>query len=290
MMAQTLSVASIADHKDKVTYRLMREYGQLFVDEWRPRKPSGAPPVLLIHGWGGTGTYWKQTARALSETVRVIVPDLPGTGRSQPTKPARDMYDQVDTLIDLLDYFDLDRVQVVGHSMGGAMAVLLADQCANRIDRIVLASLTFFKTEQQKAVYRKVMSGFRIALRMRAGWMASIPGGTHMMAQHYFHRVPKGNPLLKRGLLDFLELDAATATRCADDAADDTIPQAGARLHMPVMLIAPRQDAMMPMENVDFTADVIPNCEVRWIEECGHIPMIEKTDEFLSILSGFLHL
>ena len=59
---------------------------------------------------------------------------------------------------------------------------------------------------------------------------------------------------------------------------------------MPVMLIAPRQDAMMPMENVDFTADVIPNCEVRWIEECGHIPMIEKTDEFLSILSGFLHL
>lgn len=291
MMVQTMQPPSeLLDGPRVTTHRLKRAYGTLVVDEWAARAPSGEAPILLVHGWGGTGTYWHETAEALSQTVRVIVPDLPGTGRSQPTKPPRDMYDQVATLVELLDHFELDHVQIVGHSMGGAMAILLADQCPERVDRIVLASLTFFKTERQKQVYRNVMSGFRVFLRLRAGWMASIPGGTRMMAQHYFYRVPTENPLLKRGLRDFLELDTGTATRCADDAADDSIPEAGARLQMPVLLIACRQDHMMPMENVDFTYDTIPDCDVRWIEECGHLPMIEKTGEFLSNLKVFLHL
>lgn len=76
----------------------------------------------------------------------MIVPDLPGTGRSLPVRQTRNMRDQVDTLVELLDTLGLDRVQVVGHSMGGAMALLLADRQPQRVTRLVLTSTCFFST------------------------------------------------------------------------------------------------------------------------------------------------
>jgi len=276
--------------RTKETWTIKQPYGKLIVDDWEPVAPSGAAPVLLVHGWGGTGTYWRDVAIALSETVRVIVPDLPGTGRSQPVKSARDMFDQVDVLVDILNILELDRVQIVGHSMGGAMSVLLAEKHPDPIERMVLTSLTFFKTEEQKRIYRNVMRSFRMTMRMRAKWMASVPGSVNAMAQHYFYQVPKNNPMLKQGMLDYLELDGPTALACADDATDEAIPAAGAILQMPVLLVACRNDKMMPLENVDYTQNIIEDCQVRWIEECGHLPMIEKRDEYIAILRDFLSL
>lgn len=274
--------------KQKLT--LHRPEGPMVVDVWNPVVPSGEPPVLLVHGWGGTGSYWAYTANELSQTVKVIVPDLPGTGRSQPVLKAQTMFDQVKALTDLVDTLELETVQVVGHSMGGAMVLLLAEKRPQEIERIVLTSLTFFRTWSQKEIYRSVMRAFKASMRLRGEWMAAVPGMERMMAKNYFYRVPDNTPLLKQGLMDFLQLDKGTAAACADDATDPAIPAAGAKVRVPVMLVACRQDNMMPMENVDHTANIIPDCDVRWIEECGHLPMVEKPDEYLSILRDFLRL
>ena len=62
--------------EEKKTITLKQASGPVVVDIWPARKPSGATPILLIHGWGGSGSYWQDTARRLSETVQVIVPDF----------------------------------------------------------------------------------------------------------------------------------------------------------------------------------------------------------------------
>lgn len=267
-----------------------REIGPLVVDVWEPRLPSGKTPVLLVHGWGGTGSYWRQTAFDLSETVQVIVPDLPGTGRSQPVATAQNMYDQVDTLVYLLDALELDRVQLVGHSMGGAMSLLLAEKVPDRIERVVLTSLSFFLTEQQKNIYRTVMQVFRVSLAFRPNWLTNVPMVPEAMASRYFHRVPMGQAILRQGLQDFLDLDADTAMACANNADDESIPEAGAKVQVPVLLIACRQDNVMPLENVSYTAETIPDCQVRWIDQCGHLPMVEQPDVYQAYLQDFLDL
>jgi pimeloyl-ACP methyl ester carboxylesterase len=274
----------------KQTFVFDREAGPLFVDRWQGMNSADAAPVLLIHGWGGTGSYWREMAVALSETVPVIVPDLPGTGRSQPVNTAQDIYDQVETLGFLLEAMQLERVQVVGHSMGGAMAVLLTAAHPERVERLVLTAMTFFMTQAQVDLYHRIMGMFRLSMRFRPEWLVDVPGMSRMMATHYFHRIPNNPAVLRQGLRDYLQLERSTALACASNATDDSIRQAGALVDVPTLLIASRQDQMMPLENVDFTAEIIGDCQVRWIEECGHLPMVEKPDEYLSLLRGFLQL
>jgi pimeloyl-ACP methyl ester carboxylesterase len=287
----TVMTPVVRERATRRTFTLNGSHSPLVVDEWTPAAPAAdVPPILLIHGWGGTGSYWEGTAEALAQTARVIVPDLPGTGRSQPVRSARSMFDQVDALVQVLDEFELKRVQVVGHSMGGAMALLLADMRPDAIERVVLTSLTFFRTLAQERVYRSVMKVFRLSMRFRPAWLADVPGVAQMMARHYFYRVPADRALLRQGLLDYLQLDAATATRCADDATTPAIPAAGLRVRVPVLLVACEEDQMMPPENVDYTATIIPDCTVVRMAECGHLPMVEKPDEYLAILRDFLRL
>lgn len=272
------------------TQRIERPCGPVVVDIWEPAQPSEATPILLVHGWGSTGRYWQETAQALAQSARVIVPDLPGTGRSQPVYQAQNMYDQVETIAALLDELALERVQIVGHSMGSAMAVLLAAALPQRVERLVLTSLTFFMTVEQEQIYHEVMRFFKISMRFRPDWLVHVPGIAQMMAAQYFYRLPADQALLQQGLHDYLALDGPTALACALNATDARIREAGALLNVSTLMIVARQDKMLPLENVNFTAQIIGNCEVRWIEACGHLPMVEQPDAYQAILHDFLDL
>jgi putative photosynthetic complex assembly protein 2 len=274
----------------KRTYTFDRDIGPLVVDVWDARYPADVNPILLIHGWGSTGNYWNDTAFKLSHTARVIVPDLPGTGRSQPVSHGQTMYDQVDTLDWLMDELTLSQVQIVSHSMGGAMGLLLAQKAPERVERIVLTSLSFFMTRRQEIIYKAAMDTFQLSLSFRPPWLANVPFMPQLMASRYFYNVPEDEALLAQGLRDYLALDAATAMACARNATDSAIPEAGAALQAPALLIACRQDDVMPMDNVMFTVNTIPQCDVHWIDGSGHLPMIEKPDEYMKLLTGFLNL
>lgn len=302
---KTVTVVNSSIQQEQRTLTLARPHGPLVVDIWEPRLQAAAvhppqdasmpsakdiPAILLIHGWGNAGGYWRNTAQQLAATARVIVPDLPGTGRSLPVAPPQTMFDQVATLGDLLDILGLERVQVVGHSMGGAMALLLADARPAQVERLVLTSTCFFLNEQQQQLYRLIMQITYLAMRFRPTWLADLPLAARLMATRYFYRVPTDDELLRQGFLDYLTLDLPTAIACADNACDPAIPTAGAHIQVPTLLVACREDQVMPVNNVDYTLQVIPNSQVRWLDQCGHLPMVEKPAEYLAILREFLRL
>lgn len=107
-----------------------RTVAGLFHVDWSPQDQRG-PPLVMIHGAGGSHRHWPLEARELPGR-RVVVVDLPGHGDS-PGPGRRAVTDYARDLLALLDALALDRAVMVGHSMGGAIALTLALDWPDRV-------------------------------------------------------------------------------------------------------------------------------------------------------------
>lgn len=260
----------------------------LVVDVHLPLLARATPPLLLVHGWGGSGRYWRDTVARLAPRFGLVVPDLPGVGRSLPVGRPRDLFDQVRVLERLLAALGLARVHLVGHSMGGAMALVLAARRPELVGRLVLTSISLFRSDAERALFGAAMQVTGLLLGLRAPWMADLPLLARQSAARYFYEVPDDPALLRAGLLDYLSMHQGTAAACARSASDPAISGAAAQVRAPTLLIVSREDQLMPAANVDITAATIPDCRVAWIDRCGHLPMLERADEYAALLAGFL--
>jgi pimeloyl-ACP methyl ester carboxylesterase len=153
--------------------------GRTFVRE--VAGPSGAPTVLLLHGWTANADLnWFSSFRSLGRHFNVVAPDLRGHGRGVRTRRRFRMRDATDDVAALLDELGHERVIVVGYSMGGAVAQLLWRRHPTKVDGIVLCATTsvFAESEQERRWFTaigavSVASRFTptIARRALAGWI-----------------------------------------------------------------------------------------------------------------------
>ena len=95
-------------------------------------------PVLLIHGLGCTGADWAFQVAGLEPRFRVIVPDLPGSGHSPPPRAGYSIAAYANALWQLVDRLPLERISIVGFSLGGAVAFEMAAQRPADVQRLVL--------------------------------------------------------------------------------------------------------------------------------------------------------
>ncbi|MGV9633507.1 alpha/beta fold hydrolase [Nocardia rhamnosiphila] len=98
-----------------------------------------APPLLLIHGSGATGSTWEPVVPALAAEHRVITIDLPGCGRSQPV-PTYAVPQQAERVATVLDELGARNLTVVGHSSGGYVATALVEQRPDLVGELILVS------------------------------------------------------------------------------------------------------------------------------------------------------
>lgn len=262
----------------------------LVADIVEPRETNAAaaaPTALLIHGWGGSGRYWSGLIERMPG-FRFVVPDLPGVGRSLPVRRARSMPQQATAVEALVTQLGLGTTHIVGHSMGSGIAMILAARRPELVDRLVLTSVSLARSESERRTFLFITKLLSLSLNVRAPWMANVPALAKFSARRYFWRVPDEPELLRAGYLDYLLMDRATAEATARSAAGDAVPEAARRIRAPTLLVAGRHDHAMPVANVEYTATVIPGSRVRWIERCGHLPMVERPDEYAAIVHGFL--
>lgn len=116
------------------------------------RRSGDGPPVLLLHGWPQTGYCWRDVALVLEKNFDVIVPDLPGFGRSD-----RPSEHEAGTMARLLagyiDRLGLERATVVGHDFGGSFSFRLALDYPDRVERLVITNAPFRQMSLWRAWY-----------------------------------------------------------------------------------------------------------------------------------------
>jgi pimeloyl-ACP methyl ester carboxylesterase len=253
---------------------------------------GSGPPVLAIHGLGGTKGSFLPTVVALSDRYRVIALDLPGFGDSD--KPIGAAYDPrffAAACADLLDALRLERVHLIGNSLGGRIALELALRRPDRIERVALLapSLAWRRARQLAPLVRLTrpeLGLVQLAPRAVVDGIVRrlIPGATDGWAA--------------AGVDEFLRAYLTPSGRAAFYAAarhiylDEPHGQDGfwsrlANLEPDALFIWGRRDKLVPIGFKRHVTNTLP--AARHLElDCGHVPQIERPKDTNHAIAGFL--
>ncbi|MDR2991028.1 MAG: alpha/beta hydrolase [Burkholderiaceae bacterium] len=183
---------------------------------------DGAPPLVLVHGWMDTSASWQFMVDALDDSFwtgrRIIAPDWRGFGLSMAEDKARDHYDFVEYLADLdalLDYCaGAGPVDLVGHSMGGNVAMMYAGARPTRIRRLVNLEGFGMPAAQPEQAPGRLAQWLDQLKDLRAGRLALK---TYADAAGVAARLMKNNPRLPQDKADWLARHWAVPRAPADD-------------------------------------------------------------------------
>ena len=249
---------------------------------------SGLPPVLLLHGSGpgvSAAANWRAVLPALRAGRRVIAPDQLGFGGTA-TGESRTFGRAAWTghALALLDALGVDHVDVIGNSMGGAVALSMAVARPSAVRRVVL------------------MGTMGVAMALPAGldavwgYTPSVEGMREVIGLFAYDRGLISDDLVR------LRYEASLQPSVRDSWAAmfpaprqrwvDDLALAGAELaavRQPVLMVHGSDDRVVPWRSSsEPLVDLLPDCRLHVIGGCGHWTMIEKTAEFLAVVEPFL--
>jgi pimeloyl-ACP methyl ester carboxylesterase len=227
-------------------------------------------PVLLLHGLGGSADSMATlVAPLLPLSVRVVLLELPGHGRSPPpaTGPlaARDYGQVVGAAVDRLHADFGNKVVLIGNSLGGALALHAAHEQPDKVAGVVGLNPAGAHLSDE-------------ALGVLPESFADELAGAARMAQLLFHRTPWLFWLVAR---DFARgWSSPTVQRILDDARHDRDRSLGidvlSGIRAPVLILWGEQDRLLPATSAEDFRRHIPGARVELIPNCGHIPQLEQ--------------
>ncbi|MCL2339310.1 MAG: alpha/beta fold hydrolase [Actinomycetia bacterium] len=246
--------------------------------------------VLLIHGSGpGVSAWanWQKILPTLSAQRRVLAPDMVGFGYSD--RPAGLTYNMevwTQQVIDFLDALQLDQVDLVGNSFGGALALSLAIEHPQRIRKLVLmgsmgVNFTLQPDDGLDAVwgYTPSLENMRKLIKLFA-WNPQLQNDENLARMRY-----EGS--LQPGFQEsFGSMFPAPRQRWVAAMAkhEAQIPD----IQQPTLVICGREDRVIPMETSLKIFSLIANAQLHIFGHCGHWTQIEQTDRFVQLVENFL--
>ncbi|MGE0468544.1 MAG: alpha/beta fold hydrolase [Nitrospira sp.] len=245
---------------------------------------GAGPPVILIHGFGGSMWQWEHQLHALSQQFRVLTPDLPGSGLSD--KPDIDYRtDQMlDFCIGFMNALQIDKATLVGNSMGAGLAIGMAIAHPSRVDKLVLIS------GLPPQVMDKLRSrSFRKALETRAPvWLISLGnwlfGG--MATESVLKEIVHDHTLLTPAVIDRSNrnrrrpgiIKPIMAVRNALPSWEtDFAPRLSTIAH-PTLIIWGEYDQVFPISVGEELHHKIRGSQFVRISDAGHIPQWERPE------------
>lgn len=245
------------------------------------------PPVVLIHGSGpGVTAYanWRRTIPALAEQFRVLALDMVGFGETErPPGVVYDLTTWANQVVGFLDAHSIERASLVGNSFGGAIALRVAAQHPERVERLALmgsAGVPFPLTEGLDAVwgYQPSIDNMRRLLDIFAYSRELV---TDELAEVRY-RASIGPGVQEA----FSAMFPAPRQRSVDALV--TPEEDLARLPHETLVIHGREDRVVPLSTSIRLMEVIPKAQLHVFGRSGHWTQIEWAEQFNQLLSDFL--
>lgn len=209
------------------------------------------PPLILIHGLSGSGGWWRFNTPVLSQTHQVITLELLG---------GMGVQDAARLIVEWLEELSLNNVSLVGHSMGGHIALYVAAFAPGHVHKLILACASGLLRAQW----------WRVALSLpRAGWV----GRRQFLPIVLRDSLKTGIPNLYRSACDLLRDDVA-----------DVLPT----IHIPTLVIWGSRDPLVPPKLGQQLAQLLPKARYLELAHAGHVVMVDQPSAFNQAVLTFL--
>lgn len=273
-----------------VQFRTLHGYRRAFVRAGR------GPAVLLIHGIGDSSQTWRHLIPDLAADHTVVAPDLLGHGASDKPRADYSIGGYANGMRDLLSVLGIERVTVVGHSMGGGVAMQFAYQYPERCERLVLVSTG--------GISHEVHPLLRLASAPNTDLLLPLMGlnATRLAVRSAFWMLEVFGTDLGRDADDMMRvfdtLPDETARRAfvrTLRAAVDWRGQAITMLDrcyltsgMPTLLMWGAHDAVIPYRHAKVAHAAMPGSRLETFEDAGHFPHHREPARFAAVLRNFM--
>lgn len=243
---------------------------------------QGDETILLLHGFPATGTLWRELLPLLADQYRVIVPDLPGVGRSVPGKQPVSIEDLGRGMISLLDALQIDQALIAGHSMGGYIALAMAEIAPGRFKGLSLIHSTALPDDEEKKENRRKA----IALIEKGGQEAFINANIPTLFGDVFKQahpeviaaqIREGLTVVPETLIAFYNAMIARPERLNILQGAD----------FPVQWIIGDEDKVVPRQKSLHQSSCARVSFVVIYRETGHMSMLEQPEELAKDLRLF---
>jgi len=252
--------------------------------------------ILFVHGLLGSHRNWRHLVDRLDNTNRVIVPDLFGHGASEKHEGDYSPSAQAATLRDLINRLDIDRVTIVGHSLGGGISLAFCYLFPDRVERLVLVGTG--------GLGREVSPALRAATLPVADWVLPViaspwvRGGAELVGRGlslFGWRASHDIRAAWEGFTELSDADARRAflatTRAVMNSHGQTIAAHEYLLELaelPVLVVWGTNDMVIPVDHAKRLGELAPECRVEIFDGAGHFPHLDRPDRFADVLRDFM--
>jgi len=237
------------------------------------RRGGKGPPLVFLHGASGAPVVLPFMEK-LAQRFDVLVPDAPGYGQSDEPEWLENIHDVAYFYLDFLNRLELERAVIVGSSMGGWMALEMAVRNTSRIGSLVLVS----------------PAGIAAPRAEPADIFLLSPEDT---IRRLFHEQRYAEERLAAPVtpeaIDLALKNRHTTARLAWEPRfhDPMLPKWLHRIDVPVAIVWGAQDRILPVAIGHELKRLLPRAELAIFERCGHLPQVEKADEFCDLVVRF---
>ncbi|HEY0515623.1 MAG TPA: alpha/beta hydrolase [Solirubrobacteraceae bacterium] len=260
------------------------------------RQIGEGPVVMLVHGITSDSSTWERVIPGLARRFTVLAPDLPGHGESDKPKGDYSLGAHASILRDLLAALGHDRATVVGHSLGGGIAMQFAYQFPEACERLVLVDSGGLGREVSLLLRAATLPGSELVLPLLAASRLLDAGakaggllgrlGLHLGTD--LEQVARGHSTLRdagsraafvhtlRSVVDFggQRVDATNRLYLA--------------AHLPFLLVWGEHDRIIPVEHGRAAHEQLPGSSLKVLGRSGHFPQLDEPEVFLEAVMDFI--
>jgi pimeloyl-ACP methyl ester carboxylesterase len=246
------------------------------------RSTGTGQPVMLVHGFGEDGDVWKNQTDHLKDKFHLIIPDLPGTGRSEMINDMS-MEGMAEVLHSIIHEENIEKCSVIGHSMGGYITLALAGHYWNHVSAFGLFHSSAFADTEEKKETRKKGIEF---IKQHGAFEFLKTSTPNLFSPHSKQQMPDS-------ITDFI----STLANFSGDALVSYYNAMMARpdrtavlknTENPVLFIAGEHDNAVPLNDVLKQCHLPEKSYFHVLRKSGHMGMIEEPEKANRILGEFL--